>query len=354
MYAHLGRHLHILKAFHSASNNRTLRNPSNPSPINLAVVPAPAAPMEVDVAACEAFYDGCPAVPGRWEEEIAAFFRHHAPDGKRLARPVVCVTSGGTTVPMERNCVRYIDNFSAGTRGAMSTQEFLEVRRRQRRARARVDAVLHCMHHAPNPSPPACSSESTPMSAGKTPHGRLHAARRDCGLAIAANRCSCRPKIPPSPPQPQPSPQAGYAVIFLTRTGSVQPWTLELPAQGTVQLLQEILRLEEASSGAESGSAHSGGGGGGSDAQLRLAGRHEARVAALLKRVAAVQRQRLLLTLPFTTIFEYLQVRATHGGRQGARWGGAGGRVVWGGPWAGAAGWTGSARRKFAAKMARS
>ncbi|KAI8468322.1 MAG: DNA/pantothenate metabolism flavoprotein [Monoraphidium minutum] len=77
---------------------------------------------------------------------------------------------------MERNCVRYIDNFSAGTRGAMSTQEFLE---------------------------------------------------------------------------------AGYAVIFLTRTGSVQPWTLDLPRQDTVALLQE--------------------------------------------------RQRLLLTIQFTTIFEYLQ-----------------------------------------------
>ncbi len=43
------------------------------------------------------------------------------------ARPLVCVTSGGTTVPLERQCVRYIDNFSAGTRGAMSTEEFLKV-----------------------------------------------------------------------------------------------------------------------------------------------------------------------------------------------------------------------------------
>jgi hypothetical protein len=29
-------------------------------------------------------------------------------------RPVVVVTSGGTTVPLERNCVRFIDNFSEG------------------------------------------------------------------------------------------------------------------------------------------------------------------------------------------------------------------------------------------------
>ena len=39
---------------------------------------------------------------------------------------VVCITSGGTTVPLERNCVRFIDNFSRGTRGALSCEEFLK------------------------------------------------------------------------------------------------------------------------------------------------------------------------------------------------------------------------------------
>lgn len=43
-------------------------------------------------------------------------------------RPVVCVTSGGTTVPLERACVRFIDNFSKGTRGALSVEQFLKVR----------------------------------------------------------------------------------------------------------------------------------------------------------------------------------------------------------------------------------
>ncbi|VAI57934.1 unnamed protein product [Triticum turgidum subsp. durum] len=37
-------------------------------------------------------------------------------------RPTVCVTSGGTTVPLEQRCVRYIDNFSSGHRGAASTE----------------------------------------------------------------------------------------------------------------------------------------------------------------------------------------------------------------------------------------
>jgi phosphopantothenate-cysteine ligase len=38
----------------------------------------------------------------------------------------VLVTSGGTTVPLERQTVRFIDNFSAGTRGATSAEYFLE------------------------------------------------------------------------------------------------------------------------------------------------------------------------------------------------------------------------------------
>ena len=41
-------------------------------------------------------------------------------------RHVVLVTSGGTTVPLENQTVRFIDNFSAGTRGATSAEYFLE------------------------------------------------------------------------------------------------------------------------------------------------------------------------------------------------------------------------------------
>ena len=37
-------------------------------------------------------------------------------------RRVVLVTSGGTTVPLERKMVRFLDNFSAGTRGAISAE----------------------------------------------------------------------------------------------------------------------------------------------------------------------------------------------------------------------------------------
>ncbi|KAG6148234.1 hypothetical protein E4U28_004812 [Claviceps purpurea] len=41
-------------------------------------------------------------------------------------RRVVLITSGGTTVPLEKQTVRFIDNFSAGTRGATSAEYFLE------------------------------------------------------------------------------------------------------------------------------------------------------------------------------------------------------------------------------------
>jgi phosphopantothenate-cysteine ligase len=50
------------------------------------------------------------------------FINHHAANNRRVA----LVTSGGTTVPLENQTVRFIDNFSAGTRGATSAEYFLE------------------------------------------------------------------------------------------------------------------------------------------------------------------------------------------------------------------------------------
>jgi len=38
--------------------------------------------------------------------------------------PLALVTSGGTSAPLEHNCVRYIENFSTGTRGAHAVEEF--------------------------------------------------------------------------------------------------------------------------------------------------------------------------------------------------------------------------------------
>lgn len=43
-----------------------------------------------------------------------------------LQNRIVLVTSGGTTVPLEHNTVRFVDNFSAGTRGSSSAEYFLD------------------------------------------------------------------------------------------------------------------------------------------------------------------------------------------------------------------------------------
>ncbi|KAI3060402.1 hypothetical protein CBS147353_10315 [Aspergillus niger] len=51
-----------------------------------------------------------------------AFVDYHVQANRRL----VLVTSGGTTVPLENQTVRFIDNFSAGTRGAVSAEYFLQ------------------------------------------------------------------------------------------------------------------------------------------------------------------------------------------------------------------------------------
>ena len=40
--------------------------------------------------------------------------------------PIALVTSGGTTIPFEQNMVRFIDNFSAGTRGSSSAEYLLK------------------------------------------------------------------------------------------------------------------------------------------------------------------------------------------------------------------------------------
>ncbi|CAH1773044.1 unnamed protein product [Owenia fusiformis] len=45
---------------------------------------------------------------------------------RRKTTKIVLITSGGTTVPLESRTVRFIDNFSIGTRGASSAEHFLD------------------------------------------------------------------------------------------------------------------------------------------------------------------------------------------------------------------------------------
>ncbi|KAJ5464260.1 DNA/pantothenate metabolism flavoproteinC-terminal [Penicillium sp. IBT 31633x] len=86
-----------------------------------------AAPLVGDmspVAAESVYFNEYPppkALP-KHEALARAFIELHVEANRR----VVLVTSGGTTVPLEAQTVRFIDNFSAGTRGATSAEYFLE------------------------------------------------------------------------------------------------------------------------------------------------------------------------------------------------------------------------------------
>lgn len=62
--------------------------------------------------------------PGNLKEvktTVSQFSATHRAAG----RDIVFVTSGGTRIPLEENAVRFIDNFSIGTRGAASAEYFL-------------------------------------------------------------------------------------------------------------------------------------------------------------------------------------------------------------------------------------
>ena len=71
---------------------------------------------------CQTFFQDNPA-PGNIDfvtAQVEAFLKANA------GNKVVLVTSGGTIIPFERNTVRFIDNFSQGTRGSASTEYFLQ------------------------------------------------------------------------------------------------------------------------------------------------------------------------------------------------------------------------------------
>merc|ERR1712179_344086 len=55
-----------------------------------------------------------------------ANFNTTIPNLPKSTKNVVLITSGGTSVPLEQNCVRSITNFSTGTRGAKSCEAFLK------------------------------------------------------------------------------------------------------------------------------------------------------------------------------------------------------------------------------------
>ncbi|OMO73335.1 hypothetical protein CCACVL1_17324 [Corchorus capsularis] len=155
----------------------------------------------------ESFFDSAPPLKdaAKITDNLKKFIESISPvSGEGKGRRVVCVTSGGTTVPLEQRCVRYIDNFSSGNRGAASTEYFIK---------------------------------------------------------------------------------AGYAVIFLYRRGTCQPYCRSLPDDPLLECFEFADEL---------------------DVQVRKP--YSEAVKGTIRNHHAAVSSGLLLKLPFTTIFEYLQM----------------------------------------------
>ncbi|XP_042470657.1 phosphopantothenate--cysteine ligase 2-like [Zingiber officinale] len=161
-------------------------------------------PVESDV---ESFFSKAPPLKDcdKLFEKLKGFIDRvvrSSENGKPVR--VVCVTSGGTTVPLEQRCVRYIDNFSSGNRGAASTEYFVK---------------------------------------------------------------------------------AGYAVIFLYRWGSCQPYCRYLPQDSFL----DFFEIAE-------------------DSTIKVSESHDVVVKRSISEYRKAVEGGMLLKLPFTTIFEYLQI----------------------------------------------
>lgn len=154
----------------------------------------------------QTFFDSAPPLKDRAEisEKLKRFFEFNSQSSGGRLRRVVCVTSGGTTVPLEQRCVRYIDNFSSGSRGAASTEYFVK---------------------------------------------------------------------------------AGYAVVFLYRRGTFQPYCRALPDDPLLECFEST-----------------------EDSQIQVREPHSEAVKQAIRDHHAAVAGGHLLKLPFTTIFEYLQM----------------------------------------------
>ncbi|KAK3230780.1 hypothetical protein Dsin_002661 [Dipteronia sinensis] len=150
----------------------------------------------------ESFFESAPPLKERdiISEKLKQFIQNDDTNRRR----VVCVTSGGTTVPLEQRCVRYIDNFSSGYRGAASTEYFVK---------------------------------------------------------------------------------AGYAVIFLYRRGTCQPYCRSLPDNAFLECFEFT-----------------------HESNIQVRETYSEAVKKAIRDHHAVVERGVLLKLPFTTIFEYLQI----------------------------------------------
>ncbi|XP_078444577.1 phosphopantothenate--cysteine ligase 2-like [Wolffia australiana] len=157
-------------------------------------------------AEVDSFFDSAPPLPDgeNISKRLADFIARNQRSSEGKPIRVVCVSSGGTTVPLEQRCVRYIDNFSSGHRGATSTEYFIK---------------------------------------------------------------------------------AGYAVIFLHRRGTYQPYCRYLPEDSFLDFFEVT-----------------------EDSTIRVCEEHAKEVNQAIRNYRSAVERGQLLKIPFTSIFEYLQV----------------------------------------------
>ena len=185
------------------------------------------------------FFEDAPEPSTSISSSVQAFLQKHAPKDGVKGRPIVCVTSGGTTVPLERRCVRFIDNFSGGTRGALSVEQFLQV------SLCMLKSGVRCF---------------------------------DCDYVFECLRCVCV--------------QAGYAVIFVYRKGSIQPFTKGLPSAQLLDILTDVL--------VDSDKAGAG---------VHVKDEASNILQAAVRSTRECNEQATLLRIPYITLFDYLQVQ---------------------------------------------
>jgi len=84
--------------------------------------------MATDAAYLDRLFDGQlppPTVEVETQRQRLEDFLASSTTTRDLRPGIALVTSGGTTIPLEKNTVRFLDNFSTGSRGATSAEHFL-------------------------------------------------------------------------------------------------------------------------------------------------------------------------------------------------------------------------------------
>lgn len=224
------------------------------------------------------------------------------------------MTSGGTTAPLERRCVRFLDNFSQGTRGALSAEQFLQVCSVSRYLSKTLNADVgpYSMDQAASgavmlrPTLECVAFRDTLTSLWQQIMGTLQSIQEHVVTELL---------------------QEGYHVIFLHRARSIQPFAQdEAEAAHTISSAMSrlgrhsldssqaaassrcsptvsALPAEHSSTPAEAGRSKC-------ERNPNVPHHSQSASGGAVQSAAQLEQEGKLLRLPFVTLFEYLRVRA--------------------------------------------